>query len=77
MQGFYTALIATLNAIAGGGGSNLYPPELEETFTADDVRERIYGSKIVVISEQAMIQVIYTIKACMLVMVSWKLGELH
>lgn len=56
--------------IADGGGSNLYPPELEGTFTPDEVRERIYGSKIVLVSEQAMLNVIYTLKACMLIMYS-------
>ncbi|KAI3393434.1 hypothetical protein diail_4270 [Diaporthe ilicicola] len=64
----YTGLIVCLNIIADGGGSNLYPPELEKTFTAKDIQERIYGSKIVVISEQAMLNVIYTIKLCMLIM---------
>lgn len=70
MQALYTTLIVTLNKIAEGGGSNLYTPDLESTFTPEDIRERIYGSKIVIISEQAMLNVIYTIKACMLVMVS-------
>lgn len=46
----------------------MYPPGLEATFTPKDIQERILGSKIVVISEQAMLNVIYTIKACMLLM---------
>jgi len=54
--------------ICQGGGSNLYPPEMEGTFTPEEIQERIYGSKIVVVSEQAMLNVIYTIKACMLIM---------
>ena len=57
-----------LNVISQGGGSNLYPPEMAGTFTEEQIQDRIYGSKIVVISEQAMLNVIYTIKACMLVM---------
>lgn len=57
-----------LNIIADGGGSNLYPPELEAHFTPKEIQDRIYGSKIVVVSEQAMLNVIYTIKACMLLM---------
>lgn len=64
----YTALIVCLNIIADGGGSNLYPPGMDKTFTAQEIRERIYGSKIVVVSEQAMLNVIYTIKVCMLIM---------
>ncbi len=67
-QGLYTALIVCLNVISQGGGSNLYPPEMEGTFTPEEIDDRIYGSKIVVISEQAMLNVIYVIKACMLIM---------
>lgn len=70
MQGLYTALIATLNTIADGGGSNLYPPELAGTFSEEDIQERIYGSKVVIVSEQAMLNVIYVLKTCMLIMVS-------
>jgi hypothetical protein len=66
--GLYTALVVTLNVIAQGGGSNLYPPDKEGNFTSVEISERIYGSKIVVISEQAMLNLVYTIKACMLVM---------
>ncbi|KAG4436055.1 hypothetical protein IFR05_008445 [Cadophora sp. M221] len=66
--GLYTALVVCLNVIAGGGGSNLYPPEDFETFTQENIRERIKGSKIVIVSEQAMLNVIYVLKACMLIM---------
>jgi len=38
------------------------------TFSEDEIRVRIYGSKIVVVSEQAMLNVIYLIKVCMLIM---------
>ncbi|KAI1495986.1 hypothetical protein F5X99DRAFT_401749 [Biscogniauxia marginata] len=67
-SGLYTALIVCLNVIAQGGGSNLYPPELEGTFSPEEIQERVYGSKIVVVSEQAMLNCIYTIKICMLIM---------
>lgn len=49
---FYTGLVVCLNVIATGGGSNLFPPEEFDTFTQEDIEERIKGSKIVVISEQ-------------------------
>ncbi|KAF1995901.1 hypothetical protein P154DRAFT_444480 [Amniculicola lignicola CBS 123094] len=65
---FYTMLIVCLNAIASGGGSNLYPPEEFIHFTPEDIEERIKGSKIVVVSEQAMLNVIWTLKVCMLFM---------
>ncbi|KAF2270552.1 hypothetical protein CC78DRAFT_451095 [Lojkania enalia] len=67
---FYTTLIVCLNVIAQGGGSNLYPPEEFSTFTEKDIQERIKGSKIVVLSEQAMLNVIWSLKACMLFMYS-------
>jgi len=51
-QGLYTMLIVCLNVIAGGGGSNLYPPEQFAKFTPLEIEQRIQGSKIVVISEQ-------------------------
>ncbi|KAF2742625.1 hypothetical protein M011DRAFT_490456 [Sporormia fimetaria CBS 119925] len=63
---FYTALIVCLNVIATGGGSNLFPPEEFILFNEEDIRERIKGSKIVVISEQAMLNIIWTLKATML-----------
>ncbi|CZR58072.1 uncharacterized protein PAC_07962 [Phialocephala subalpina] len=68
--GLYTALVVCLNVISSGGGSNLYPPEDYVTFTPLDIQERIKGSKIVIVSEQAMLNVIYVIKACMLIMYS-------
>ncbi|KAI4915738.1 hypothetical protein J4E90_004184 [Alternaria incomplexa] len=65
---FYTGLIVCLNTIATGGGSNLFPPELFSTFTQGEIDERIKGSKIVVVSEQCMLNVIWSLKACMLFM---------
>ncbi|KAI9769629.1 MAG: hypothetical protein M1840_003866 [Geoglossum simile] len=65
---FYTTLVSCLNAIAQGGGSNLFLPEEFATFTEQDIKERIKGSKVVVVSEQAMLNVVYTIKVCMLIM---------
>jgi hypothetical protein len=65
---WYTTLIICLNVVATGGGSNLFPLEQFATFSQHDIQERIKGSKIVVISEQAMLNTIYFIKACMLFM---------
>ncbi|KAM0815579.1 putative UbiD family decarboxylase [Seiridium cardinale] len=66
--GLFTCLIVCLNVIAQGGGSNLFPPELFVTFTQEEINERIYGSKIVIISEQAMLNLIYSIKVCMMIL---------
>ncbi|KAF3001884.1 hypothetical protein E8E13_005710 [Curvularia kusanoi] len=65
---FYTGLVVCLNVIARGGGSNLFPPEQFATFTQKDIEERIKGSKIVVVSEQCMLNIIWVLKACMLLM---------
>ncbi|KAF2187734.1 hypothetical protein K469DRAFT_628661 [Zopfia rhizophila CBS 207.26] len=62
----YTGLITCLDIIVKGGGSNLYRPEEWSTFTEEDIQERIRGSKVVVISEQAMLNVIWVLKFCVL-----------
>jgi hypothetical protein len=49
---FYTGLIACLNIIASGGGSNLFPPEQFGSMSPEEIDERIKGSKIVIVSEQ-------------------------
>ncbi|KAF1840044.1 uncharacterized protein K460DRAFT_421700 [Cucurbitaria berberidis CBS 394.84] len=67
---FYTGLVVCLNVIATGGGSNLFPPEQFSSFTQEDIEERIKGSKIVIVSEQCMLNVIWTLKACMLFMLA-------
>jgi hypothetical protein len=65
---WYTILIVCLNVVVTGGGSNLFPPEQLSTFSKEEIQERIRGSKIVIISEQAMLNTIYFNKACMLFM---------
>ncbi|KAL1643330.1 hypothetical protein SLS58_005001 [Diplodia intermedia] len=65
---WYTVLVVCLNAIAGGGGSNLFLPEEYASFTEQDIEDRILGSKVVVVSEQGMLNVIYTLKVCLLIM---------
>ena len=66
--GWYTTLVVCLNVIATGGGSNLFPLEQLATFSQEEIEDRIRGSKIVIVSEQAMLNTIYFIKACMLFM---------
>lgn len=41
-----------LNVIVQGGGSNLFPLEQLKNFTEEDIKERIKGSKLVLVSEQ-------------------------
>ncbi|KAF2840341.1 hypothetical protein M501DRAFT_1015400 [Patellaria atrata CBS 101060] len=74
---WYTVLVVCLNIITAGGGSNLFPLELYETFSQEEIQERIKGSKIVVISEQGMLNVIYTLKFCFLFMYNRLLAGSH
>lgn len=55
--GLYTGLVVCLNNIAEGGGSNLYPPGTP-AFTPEEVKERIRGSKVVIVSEQVSLSMI-------------------
>jgi hypothetical protein len=65
---WYTTLVVCLNVIVTGGGSNLFPLEDFPTFSQEEIEDKILGSKIVMVSEQAMLNTIYSIKACMLFM---------
>lgn len=65
---WYTTVVVCLNIVVIGGGSNLFPLEQISTFSQDEIKERIKGSKVVIISEQAMLNTIYFLKACMLIM---------
>jgi hypothetical protein len=47
----YTGLVVSLNAIAKGGGSNLFPPEQFAAMSQEEIKERVKGSKIVLVSE--------------------------
>ncbi|KAF8539329.1 hypothetical protein BDD12DRAFT_838732 [Trichophaea hybrida] len=73
----YTTLIICLNLIIIGGGSNLFLPEQFATFTSAEIKERIKGSKIVLVSEQAMLITIWSAKACMLLFYSVLTTGLH
>ncbi|KAI9746072.1 MAG: hypothetical protein M1818_000753 [Claussenomyces sp. TS43310] len=78
----YTTIITTLNVSNSFEGTNCYPPELFQTFDAADIQNRILGSKVELVSEQvfdpilwfiwfkhkAMLNLIYVIKACLLLL---------
>ncbi|KZL79714.1 hypothetical protein CI238_06337 [Colletotrichum incanum] len=68
IQLLFTLLVVSLNVITDNGGSNLYPPEQFSNFTPSDIQARITGSKIVLVSEQAMLNLIYVLKACVLIL---------
>ncbi|TKW52995.1 hypothetical protein CTA1_12509 [Colletotrichum tanaceti] len=64
----FTLLVVSLNVITDNGGSNLYPPDQLPTFSPADVAARVAGSKLVLVSEQAMLNLIYVLKACVLLL---------
>jgi len=48
--------------------SNLIDPNEPATFTPEDISQRRFGSKMVLVSEQMQILTIWTVKACLLLM---------
>ncbi|KAI5812305.1 hypothetical protein BZA77DRAFT_253448 [Pyronema omphalodes] len=63
----YTILMVSVN-IAGNTATNLYREGEYETFSDDEIKRRIYGSKIVILLEQAMLICTYITKGCMLML---------
>ena len=49
--------------------SNLIPPEDDVSqYSQEEIRSRIYGSKLVLVVEQMQLLTIWLIKACLLIM---------
>ncbi|KAF2502522.1 hypothetical protein BU16DRAFT_448997 [Lophium mytilinum] len=66
--GTYTTLIVMTN-IAAKSNSNLLPPGFPlQNLTSEDISDREYGSKIVIVVEQMQIAVIWANKACLLIL---------
>lgn len=63
---WYTLLAVSINKMIAGGGSNFMTPEDEASLTPQTIKERIEGSKWVLVSEQAMIITVWSLKLCML-----------
>nr|OQO28591.1 hypothetical protein B0A51_05410 [Rachicladosporium sp. CCFEE 5018] len=65
---FYTTLIVTINLVANSS-SNLLPPGYDTShITAEDRRQRVYGSKLVLVVEESQCVTIWGAKACLLIM---------
>ncbi|TLS23364.1 uncharacterized protein PpBr36_06196 [Pyricularia pennisetigena] len=64
----YTGLIVGLNITCSGGGSIPYPPDAAGPLTEEDIQERIRGSKIALVNEQCLLNLLYVLKCCMLVL---------
>ncbi|KAL1297920.1 hypothetical protein AAFC00_006434 [Neodothiora populina] len=66
---WYTTLIVTLNLTAQGGGSALaMPGEDVSILTEIQIKLRERGAKIDLVAEQSMLNVIWTLKVCMLLL---------
>ena len=64
----YTALIVVSNRW-WKAGSNLEPPDYNFSALSDDqLSQRVYGSKMMIVTEQMQISVIWACKACLLIM---------
>ena len=64
---FYTILIVFLN-ICADVSTNLITPEDAANLTSQDVRDRVYGSKCVLVVESMMCAVQWGTKACLLLL---------
>lgn len=59
----YTMLMAGIN-VSGRTATNLLMAGELETLTPEDIKTRIYGSKIVILLEQSMLILTWGIKVC-------------
>ena len=63
---WYTLLCVSLNRVASGGGSNLMTDDDIAALTPEITADRIAGSKWVLVSEEAMLLTVWSMKVCML-----------
>lgn len=71
-MGWYTALVVTNIQLARGGGGTLYTPEEFVTFSPQDILDREQFAKVEFASEQCMVNTIWFLKACMLI-IYWRM----
>ena len=64
---WYTLLYVSSNKIIHGGGSNFMSQEDIDNLTPTTQKERVAGSKWVLVSESTMVLTIWSCKICMLV----------
>ncbi|KAF2497587.1 hypothetical protein BU16DRAFT_506050 [Lophium mytilinum] len=64
----YTVLVVCINIVAHAN-SNLLPPGFDVNhLTPQDIRDREYGSKMILVVEQCQISIIWLSKVCLLIM---------
>ncbi|KAB8235920.1 uncharacterized protein BDW43DRAFT_15886 [Aspergillus alliaceus] len=64
---FYTGLVVTLNRIEHAQ-TNLMTADDKEDLTPESIKNRIYGSKLVLATEQCMLATIWGCKGCLLLL---------
>ncbi|KAI0134293.1 hypothetical protein BJ170DRAFT_679196 [Xylariales sp. AK1849] len=65
----YTVLLAGVDILTYTN-TNLINPDDHIVLTPEDVQERVFGSKMVIVVEQMQISTIWLVKACLLIMYS-------
>lgn len=60
--------MAFMHVVLNTSSNLIAPNENQSTFTPEEIKERIYGSKLVLVVEQMQILTIWLIKACLLIM---------
>jgi hypothetical protein len=65
---FYTTLIPTIN-IVRDSSSNLLPPNFDvKDLTKQDIKDRQYGSKLILVVEQCQCATIWLVKGCLVLL---------
>ncbi|WPH03323.1 Hypothetical protein R9X50_00620000 [Acrodontium crateriforme] len=66
--GFYTTLIVAINIVRNTSSNLLEPGTDVNKFSAQDISERIYGSKLILVVEQCQCVTVWGAKACLLIL---------
>lgn len=62
-----TVLIVSINIISNTN-SNLIDPNHPASLTPEDIEQRVFGSKMVLVTEQMQLLTIWLVKACLLLL---------
>jgi hypothetical protein len=60
----YTALLVTINIVAHTNSNLILPGEDVNTFSAQEISDRVYGSKLVLVVEQMQCITVWLLKGC-------------
>jgi hypothetical protein len=60
----YTALLVTINIVANTNSNLILPGEDVNTFSPQEIADRVYGSKLVLVVEQMQCITVWLLKGC-------------